>query len=164
MNALKESKEIHTFQLATKARDFAKQLRKDFLKIELDTYYLCALLGLAFDEPEVEIGESNQILPSGAGYPAPYKNTYRLLNAILLSTYIKSNAIDLKDRKKVKEAIATIIDPEHPAHLTKKGIALMNQYSAGGAAIMLKHFPDEDITNPLYFADQLVKKIASAAT
>ena len=162
MDAVKETKDTNTFQITKKAREFAKHLRKDFLKIELDTYYLCALLGMAYDEPEQELGETSQIIASAGAYPAQYKNTYRLLNALLLSTYLKSNQIDLKDRKKVKQAIAAIIDPDHPARLTKKGISLMNQYSAGGALIMLKSFPDEDITNPHFFADQLVKKIALA--
>jgi len=149
--------------LTKKAKLFANHLRKDFLEYESDTYYLCAVMGLAHNECETDHKwthneELDQLVAPGAGLPKEYKNSYKILNSLLLCAYLKDEGIQLDNREGVKDAIDYIIDPEHPTRLTPNAQNLLNAYSAGGATILMQMF-GEDLTDPSLFVNEYVKKI-----
>ncbi|MBC8522949.1 hypothetical protein H8D29_03380 [PVC group bacterium] len=150
-----------SFRLSKQEENFGKQLRdgnKPFFKMDFDTYYICAMVGLVTGTKETEKIDSKNSRELLRNYPIDYRDDFRIINGLLVSSHLKDNGINLENRAQVRKVINDLIDPNDAAHLRDKGYEELNQYSAGGADILNRWFAQSP-RSPLFFATALINEI-----
>jgi hypothetical protein len=145
-----------SFRISKKAENFGKQLRDNkFFETKFDVYYICAMVGLSEGYKDPDIEDADEILRD---YPKSFREDFRLVNGLLVSTYLKDNGVSLENRVQIRKVINKLLDPNNAARLTDEGFKQLNMYSAGGADILNRWF-SESPRNPLFFATVLTNKI-----
>ena len=148
-----------SFRLCKKAENFGKHLKKGgFFKMDFDIYYICAMVGLIAGCKDTETTQSRELTRS---YPNAYRDDFRIINGLLLSSHLKDNGVDLENRTQVRNAISELIDPNDAGHLKDKGYEELNQYSAGGADILSRWFTGSP-RNPHFFATSFIDEIRAS--
>jgi len=123
------------FRMRKDARKWFKPIRNDkAFKIDFDSFYFCAMAGLATNQQHsVKHEETVELVEA---FPRDYKETGRLLVALFLNSKLKSLGISLENRDRVHKAIRDYIEPNSQNHMTNEGVQEFCRYAHGGFDVL----------------------------
>ena len=133
------------------SKDFFKKIRNSVdssspIKFDMDTFFLCLLLGLKENKKEDRnLYKFHDSFSSK--YIDSYLNVKPLITGLLLSKIMKENNIDKNEKEKIKKSLQEYLSTNDPSDLSPKCFDIMHEYYIGGYNLLLKKFnfkvPDE---------------------
>jgi len=125
------------FAIRKEARDWFKDIRGD-LDLDFDVFYFCFIAGVASKrKKDVPASETAGLVDY---FPGDYKGRGRLLVSLFLSRELQFLGIAMDEKRTVHSAIAKLVDPETPNHLSDDGVREFNKYCHGGYEVLLEWF------------------------
>jgi hypothetical protein len=133
---------MQPFRLKKDAQVWFKDLfdKGDF-KIFFDAFYFCFLAGVAAGR---KASATTEEAPELVEYfPDGYKHhRAQTLIALFLTKELEQLGVEMDEKRKVHAAIARLVSPESPTHLSDEGMREFNQYAHGGYDVLLQWFDD----------------------
>ena len=127
------------FAIRKKARGWFRDIRSD-LTLDFDAFYFCFIAGImATRKKDVPAADTGALVEN---FPGPYKNRGRLLVALFLSRELECLGVTMSEKKAVHAAIARLVDPNAPNHLSDDGVREFNKYAHGGFEVLQEWFDD----------------------
>jgi len=127
------------FRLRSEAHGFFKHIRSSFA-MDFDMYYLCLMAGLAAARKEdVPTSQASELVDH---FPGEYRAKGRVIVALFLSRELTELGIARSNRGVLHTAIAQLVDPLSPSHLSDDGMKELNKYSYGGYSVLSEWFDD----------------------
>ncbi len=133
------------------SKDFFKKIRSNVdssspIKFDMDTFFLCLLLGLKEDKKEdrnfYKFHDS-----FATKYIDSYLNVRPLVTGLLMSKIMRENKVDKNEKEKIKKNLQEYLSTNDPSYLSPKCFDIMHEYYLGGYSLLLKKFnyktPDE---------------------
>lgn len=129
--SLRLSKDASTFfatvdELAVKGVSF----------LDMDKFFACLALGLRAGEIDDKTELNQPFLAAGAKFPSIYEEYDSYILGMLIQAEITRRKLDPNDRDRIEKLAVDLLDPRSSLGLSVKGIELLNQYAAGGLAIL----------------------------
>jgi hypothetical protein len=132
-----------SFRLRKDARAWFKHLRPQ-LSIDFDTYYFCAIAGLAVGrKADVPTDDTAELVDY---FPEVYRAKGRLLIALFLSRELRLLGINATERTALHSAIHSLVAPQSLSHLSDLGMREFNRYAWGGFEVLTEWFDDNPRT------------------
>lgn len=133
------------FRLKKTSREFFKHIDKSNkvsgFKLDFDMIYFCFMASMAEGgrkEQNVLTVETTEVENE---FPGDYRGERgRMLVGLLLAQELKSNGVEVAEKKPVNKMISQLIDPESPSRLTEAGFREFNHYVFGGDAVLREWF------------------------
>lgn len=99
-----------------------------------DKYYFCLIVGLDAGK----IGQPTDLEADEfiKGYPQDYAAQSDIIAGLLIDAELERQAIGAADRESIQQVMLRLLDHNSPTGLSTAGAKLLNQYAAGGLAIM----------------------------
>lgn len=107
--------------------------------IKFDTYYGCALIGMAACEIDIDEFDFTDIIQ---GYPGPYRDCRAYIAGLLVASEAKRRGIDIHNPK-LESAMLEYLTGEDDTLLTDYGVKTLNAYSRRGARLLQELMPDK---------------------
>ena len=107
--------------------------------IIFDTYYGCALIGMAACEIDTDETNFTDIIQ---GYPGPYRDHKTYIAGLLVASEAKRKGIDIHNPK-LESTMLEYLTGDDDTLLTDYGIKTLNAYSRRGAQLLQELMPDK---------------------
>jgi hypothetical protein len=106
---------------------------------QFDKYYLCLMVGL----DARRLGQPTDLEPDEfiRAYPQDYAAQSEILAGLLIDAELDRQAIGPTDRESIQQQMLRLLDHNSPTRLSDVGGQLLNQYAAGGLAILRDQLP-----------------------
>ena len=125
------------FAIRKDARDWFKDIRSD-LDLDFDAFYFCFVAGVtAKRKKDIASAETASLVDN---FPGPYRSRSRLLVSLFLSCELRFLGLTMAEKRTIHSAIARLVDPEAPNHLSDEGVREFNRYCHGGYEVLLEWF------------------------
>jgi hypothetical protein len=133
---------MQPFRLRKEALTWFKDLfdRKEF-KINFDAFYFCFLAGVAEGrKATATVDEAPELVEY---FPEGYKHhRAQTLVALFLTKELEQLGVKMEEKRSVHSAIAALVSPESPTHLSDDGMREFNKYAHGGFEVLSEWFDD----------------------
>jgi hypothetical protein len=128
------------FRLRTEATTFFRHIASHY-ELDFDKYYFCLMAGLAAKrKADVPTAQTTELVDH---FPGEYRSKGRVIVALFLSRELESMGISTSNRRALDSAIAQLVDPLSPSHLSDLGMRALNHYSYGGYEVITDWFDEE---------------------
>lgn len=128
------------FRIREDARTWFKDLREKSFKTDFDSFYFCFMAGITakrkISTPQDETAELV------AYFPDRFSTRGKLLVALFLTRELEELGVTMNEKSAVHSAIAKLVSPEAPNHLSDDGVREFNKYAYGGYEVLLEWFDD----------------------
>lgn len=128
------------FRLRKDARKWFKHIEQGFASDApaFEMFYFCLVAGLSarrkLDIPTAETAELVDY------FPGEYRSKGRVIVAWFLARELQALGIRTTERDALHTAIAQLVDPLSPSHLSEAGMKEINKYSFGGFEVLMEWF------------------------
>lgn len=131
-----------------------------------DDYYLFLMLGLAEGNPTRNdasgLGEQN-LFRQQPYPPADYKESWELVQGLVIQNVLRSKRIDLSDKKSVNEEIQKLISDDTESPFTAEFWDAINGFARTGA-LKIQLIPPTETTWDLFMSHHYLKLLDAYAS
>jgi hypothetical protein len=128
------------FRLRNDTANFFRHIAGNY-DLDFDKYYFCLMAGLAAKrKADVPASQTSEIVDH---FPGEYRSRGRGIVALFLSRELEAMGISKSNRHALDSAIAQLVDPLSPSHLSDLGMRELNRYSYGGYEVLTEWFDEE---------------------
>ncbi|WP_406260207.1 hypothetical protein [Streptomyces chartreusis] len=135
------------FRIRKEARHWFRDLRdiEKTFKLDFDAYYFCFMAGVVLRQKRsIPYDDTAEIVTS---FPERYNQERgKLMVALFLTRELDYLGVRMDEKKSVHAAIAKLVNPESPNHLSDDGMREFNAYAHGGYDVLLDWFDDRPRT------------------
>jgi hypothetical protein len=133
---------VAPFRIRIDARDWFRDLRdveKSF-RTDFDAFYFCFIAGVSSGQKQSATSAETAELVDN--FPDRYGGRGKLLVALFLAQELHEFGILVQDKRAVHTAVARLVNPTAPNHLSDEGVRQFNKYAHGGFDVLLDWFDD----------------------
>ncbi len=105
----------------------------------LETYWLCALLGIAHDETPTDLSDPVGITDHFVGH---LKQNQHLVRALLFWKFAESNNYVVDNPEKMTDALNEVFDETNETNLSRIGHEELDRYAAAGFEKLRTNIPN----------------------
>lgn len=130
------------FRMRSQVYEWFKHIKisdEEPIKVKLDLYYLCLLLGLSIGRKDNPTNTTDIV----HYFVEQYEPSRKLIVGLMLVAELKHLKEEASSKEKVQAEIAQYLDPDHQAKLTRKGFDTLNSYANGGFNYMVERLVDK---------------------
>lgn len=134
------------FRIRNESDKWFKKLGSDEKKLfqtKFDLYYLFFLNGIAHEDKNPQIDDSDGTGEIIDYFPKAYSGSKHLIIGLLVVTELKRLGVSLEDKSTVEEKFEELVDPESTSKLTSKGFSKMNDYANKGFELLQEEIGDQ---------------------
>lgn len=114
------------------------------LSLDFDIWYLCLMAGLASGRKvDVPVAETSELVDY---FPGKFESRGRVIVAAFIGRELAQRGIKMTERKALHTAIAGLVSPRSPSHLSDEGMHEINRYAHGGFDYLVENFDDRPRT------------------
>lgn len=133
---------MQPFRIRKDAREWFQPLRQSgAMSLDFDPFYFCFVAGVAKGRKRDSSGEETaELVPY---FPGKYRPRGKLLVGLFLNQELAVLGLAMEERASVHSAIAGLVRPDSPNHLTEAGVKEFNKYAHGGFDVLLDWFEEK---------------------
>jgi len=132
---------MQPFRIRKEAREWFQPLRhNELMALDFDPFYFCFIAGVVQRRKrDAASEETAELVPY---FPGKYRPRAKLLVGLFLKQELAMLGLKMTERASVHSAIANLVRPDSPNHLTESGSKEFNKYAHGGFDVLLDWFDD----------------------
>jgi hypothetical protein len=138
---------MQPFRIRKDARRWFRDLRdvEKTFKVDFDAYYFCFMAGVAMRRKRsLPLDDTAELVTN---FPDKYNQERgKLMVALFLTRELDYLGVSMGEKKSVHAAIAKLVNPESPNHLSDDGVREFNMYAHAGYEVLLDWFDDRPRT------------------
>ncbi len=129
------------FRIRESARTWFKELRDEkTFRTDFDSFYFCFMAGIAKRQKQTVASDETAELVDY--FPDRYGMRSKLLVALFLTRELQELGVTMVEKGAVHSAIAGLVNPSNPNHLSDAGVREFNRYAHGGFDVLLDWYDD----------------------